>query len=301
MDRIRDLGLGKHWQPIIARVENQHRTLYRYLSDRGVADYLTKDWPHEIPGYGVVLNYARTSKRGLHHRVCHGLFALHRLIGPYEPPPLGPKVPRDMRERISSEAGTLIAHEGVSIPRWPPRAIDRQGTPFDAKRDYGWQDLSEYLSTVPVMLRAEREMASGVSEHWKHQQEHLARVLDGAQCAPPMRPDLPLFYLSKAWMPPIDTPRLLGSSSGGSGGAAGYREMAPHLAVVRDTMLAAYIDDVSELTGTQPPRWVRDSAYRSNAEHLRATFHAVSGSGFDADRETVRAWARSLGLSGWDE
>ena len=187
--------------------------------------------------------------------------AAYKIIRFYEQPP-------EERYLPASDAGSgLPEPERRELRRKEPWS--RLPTAeFKAMADFLYRGTVRQLTSYPVDLRVEREIAEQLPEHREKQRAYLERQVRDFE---------PTFEreLADAF------PESVGRAS--------------------QAMNVAFAEEAAELTGTSPGRLCLEAQYRPLGERLRDHLQSTQEHGYPGDRLVTDRWAEELGLRDWYE
>lgn len=141
-------------------------------------------------------------------------------------------------------------------------------TEVDQLSRFLFTGMVRQLTSFPVDLRVEREIAEDIPDHAEVQNAYLARQV--RDFVPTLSEEIQRFSPEKL-----------------------YRAST--------AMNIAFAEEAGEISGTVPDPLFRRHASRQTAEELLHHLHAVSDEGVPGDRGVIDAWAQELGMDGWFE
>ncbi len=131
-----------------------------------------------------------------------------------------------------------------------------------------YRGIVRQLTSMPVDIRVEREVASSLPEHHEAQRAYLARQVQDLE--------------------PHFSPAI--------------QEVSPERLYRASTAMNVVLaDEAAELTGVAPARAILETLYRALGERLREQLHSVREAGYRGDRIVTDLWAKELGMEGWYE
>ena len=131
-----------------------------------------------------------------------------------------------------------------------------------------YQGIIRQLTSMPVDIRVEKELAEALPEHWEAQKAYLERQVRDLE--PTFLPEMEKFC-----------PEKLYSAS--------------------TAMNVVLADEAAEIAGVPVSRRIKETSCRPLGEKLREVLHSVQEPACRGDRLATDAWARELGLEGWYE
>ncbi len=176
------------------------------------------------------------------------------------------EVPPDERLLPISDAGRgLPAEDEAELRRklrgMPTSAID------DLSR-FLYHGLTQQLTSMPVDVRVEREIAESLPEHREAQHSYLSRQVRDLE--PHFRPEIAEF----------SPERLYAACT---------------------AMNIVLAEEAAEIADVEPGPMFRQNPHRGLGERLRKHLHAVDEPGYRGDRVLTDTWADELGLRDWYE
>lgn len=139
---------------------------------------------------------------------------------------------------------------------------------FENMAEFLYRGTVRQLTSYPVDLRVEHEIAEQLPEHGERQRAYLERQVRDFE--PTFDPEM------AAALPE----RISRASQG---------------------MNVAFAEEAAELTKTRSGRMCREAQYRAVGERLREELHDMKGFGARGDRLLTDRWAEKLGLRHWYE
>ena len=141
-------------------------------------------------------------------------------------------------------------------------------TEFEGMAQFLYEGAVRQLTSYPVDLRVEREIAEQLPEHREKQQVYLQRQVRDFE--------------------PTFLPEMV-------------KAFPERISRASQAMNVAFAEEAAELTEVSPGRSCRKARYRSVGERLREKLHQVQEDGARGDRLVTDAWAEDLGLRDWYE
>lgn len=191
------------------------------------------------------------------HRVHLVVSGAYRVIRFWEAPPdqrylAGARVGRCLPPEQHQELGELLADYPAD-------------TAMEISREL-YRETGRRVTTLPVELRVEREIAEDLPEHRQRQTRYLRKRIE--EFGP-----LSLAYMSRL------APRLV------------YR--------ANTAMDVTFGEESADLADVQPGPLAPDADHSALGHRLRDHLRDVHESGHAGDRKLVDLWAEELGLRGW--
>lgn len=133
---------------------------------------------------------------------------------------------------------------------------------------YIFQGVARQLTSMPVDIRVERELAATMPDHRRDQQRYLARQVHDLE--PHFAPEIAT----------ITPDRVYAATT---------------------AMNVAFGEEAARLAGVCPSRVFRATPHRSLGTRLRESLESVHLPGARGDRVLTDMWAEELGMRGWYE
>lgn len=172
--------------------------------------------------------------------------------------------PPDERLLPVSDAGRGLPPEDEAELRRKLR-----GMPTSAINDLSrflYHGLTQQLTSMPVDIHVEREIAESLPEHREAQHRYLSRQVRDLE--PHFRPEIAEF----------SPERLYAAST---------------------AMNVVLAEEAAEIADVEPGPMFRQNPHRGLGERLREHLHAVDEPGYRGDCLLTDAWAEELGLREW--
>lgn len=175
-------------------------------------------------------------------------------------------VPAAERLMPARELGRrLPLHEDRELRR-KLHGLDRAH--LDSLSSFLYRGTVRQLTSMPLDLRVERDIASTLAEHRERQGAYLRRQVED---------------LEPHFLPEIAT-------------------ICPtHVYAASTTMNLVLADEAADLAGVEPGPLFQSSVHRPLAARLHEILRATAVPGYAGDRIVTDAWAHELGLDGWYE
>lgn len=164
----------------------------------------------------------------------------------------------------SARGGVLPRAEHAELLRKLPPAV--AGDSGHMMSEILFSGLVRQLTSFPVDLRVEREIAMDIPDHHLLQAQYLSRQVED-------------------FLPTLDEGMLV------------YFPQRVYRAST--AMNLVFAQEAAALAGVNPPGYLQKHGSREIAERLWGTLRSMSGTGPLGDRQLTDAWAEELGLEGW--
>ncbi len=176
-------------------------------------------------------------------------------------------------ELPSQERLLPVSKQGVRLPkeyenelrrklRGPPEAV------LAGLSCFLYEGTVRQLTSMPLDIRVEREIAAVVPDHKAAQRAYLARQVK----------DLEPHFLPEV------------------------ADVAPdHIYAASTGMNVVLAEEAAEIAGIEPGPMFRQTPHRQLGERLRELLRGVEEPGYRGDRLVTDAWAQELGLRDWYE
>ncbi|MEW6743657.1 MAG: hypothetical protein AB1486_12950 [Planctomycetota bacterium] len=129
-----------------------------------------------------------------------------------------------------------------------------------------YHGLSRQLTSMPVDIRTERDLAQAWPEHLPQQRRYLARQVKDLE--PAVAPELVT----------VSPARLFAASA---------------------AMNIVLAEEAGEIVGVPVGRVFREHEHRALGERLREQLHGIAEPGYPGDRKLTDRWADELWMQGW--
>ena len=249
------LLLPEYVQELVSEVED--RTGYPLLIKEEVGVGYDSELRIARPGKVVhELAYVPEYREFRLHFLVNGAFKILRLWD----------VPPGERYMPASQLGRGLAPEDYKELRdklagFPSPALDQLS-------EFLYHGICRQLTSMPLDIRVEREIAEELPDHYPAQRAYLMTQVK----------DLEPTFLPE--MAEVCPERLYAAST---------------------AMNVVLAEEAAELTGVQPGKAFLETPYRALGERLREKLHSVQEKGYPGDRLLTDAWAGELGMEDWYE
>ena len=131
-----------------------------------------------------------------------------------------------------------------------------------------YRGMTQQLTSMPLDIRVEREIAGGLPEHREVQHSYLSRQVQDLE--PHFQPEI--------------------------------AEFSPaHLYAASTAMNVALAEEAAQIAGVEPGPMFRQTPHLRLGERLREQLEAVEELGYSGDRIVTDGWADELGMRDWYE
>ena len=174
------------------------------------------------------------------------------------------EVPEDQRYMPAHQVGRKLPEEDHA-----ELLLKLQGVPRSVLEDLSaflYTGIARQLTSMPVDIRVERELAEAVPDHRPAQASYLRRQVKDLE--PAFAPEL--------------------------------QELSPErLHRASTAMNVVLAEEAAEFSGEPVGKMFRETPCRALGERLREQLHSVEVAGYPGDRVLTDMWARELGMEDW--
>lgn len=237
-------------QPLLAQVAD--RTGYPIRLREGEAIGYDSELRIVRPGQAThEVAYVPSFREYRLHFLVSGAYKLLRTLSTDAGPPLLP---------VGAFDQLLPQADHAELQRKLP---DMPAEDLDTLSRFLRQGITRQLTSMPMDIRVEREIAEQLPEHREMQQAYLRRQV--ADLEPTFSPEL--------------------------------ARVSPERAYLASTAMNVVLaEEAAELTGTPPGPACKRSVARPTGECLRTMLHELTVPGYEGDRLLTDQWAYELGL-----